>query len=67
MTSSTKTVKLIGSESQLENLKELTIEVDVSGITKRTTKTVALNAKDNDVKSISPEQVKVTVKPSSAD
>lgn len=66
-TSTTKSIEVIGTSAELADLDDLTVSVDVSGITKTSTKTVSLNSSEYNVKSISPNRIKVKVQATATD
>lgn len=58
----TKSVKLTGSKSALAKLSKFPVNVDVTGVTETTTKTVKLSTSDEDgVSAVSPTSIKVKI------
>ncbi|MFC6259457.1 CdaR family protein [Levilactobacillus fujinensis] len=62
LTSNVNKVTAYGSAAELKALDQATVDVDVSDVKKTATKTVTLDASDNNVTAFDPTTVKVTVK-----
>ncbi|MHA8262618.1 CdaR family protein [Lactobacillaceae bacterium Melli_B3] len=60
--SSTDKVKVFGSSSELDNLKNVIVNVDVSNVTSSKTKTVQLDKSLNKVSGFDPDNIKVHIK-----
>lgn len=59
--SSTKSIRVFGSESALQDITEFDADVDVSDIKDSKSKTISLDAQANNVTGTDPSSVKVTV------
>ncbi|MTV82466.1 CdaR family protein [Secundilactobacillus folii] len=59
--SATTSVRVFGSESELNNISSFTADVDVSDVKDKKTKTISLDANANKVTGTDPSNVKVTV------
>ncbi|GAW99746.1 CdaR family protein [Secundilactobacillus mixtipabuli] len=59
--SSTKTVQVFGSASDLKAISEFSADVDVSDVKNQKTKTISLDAEANKVTGTEPGSVKVTI------
>jgi len=55
-------VTAYGSASQLKDLDNVAVDVDVSDVKNNTTKTVTLATTDNNVTAFDPSTIKVTIK-----
>lgn len=61
ITSSTKKVRIFGTEAELAAISKLTADVDVSDVKDKKTKTVSLDPDSENLTGIDPTSVKVTV------
>ncbi|MBT9670924.1 cell surface protein [Secundilactobacillus kimchicus] len=61
ITSPTKKVRIFGTETELEAIDKVTMDVDVSDVKDKKTKTISLDPDDEDVNGIDPASVKVTI------
>ncbi|HBF75834.1 MAG TPA: cell surface protein [Lactobacillus sp.] len=59
--SSTKSIQVFGSESELKAISEFDADVDVSDVKNQKTKTISLDAEANKVTGTDPASVKVTI------
>lgn len=62
LTSNVTKVTAYGSASQLKDLDNVAVDVDVSDVKNNTTKTVTLDTSDNNVTAFDPSTIKVTIK-----
>ncbi|UQS86953.1 CdaR family protein [Nicoliella spurrieriana] len=62
VTSSTKKVKVFGTSSELDSIKHVIVNMDVSRITDNQTKTISLDKSLNKVSGFNPDKIKVNVK-----
>lgn len=62
LTSNVSSVTAYGSSSQLKDLDDVDVDVDVSDVKNNATKTITLDTDDNDVTAFDPTTIKVTVK-----
>lgn len=62
LTSNVSKVTAYGSASQLKDLDNVAVDVDVSDVKNNTTKTVTLDTSDNNVTAFDPSTIKVTIK-----
>ncbi|MCT4488161.1 CdaR family protein [Levilactobacillus parabrevis] len=62
LTSNVTKVTAYGSASQLKDLDNVAVDVDVSDVKNNSTKTVTLDTSDNNVTAFDPSTIKVTIK-----